>query len=313
MKLSQVRFLCAIVDRDLNISAAAAALHTSQPGVSRHMQSLEQEVGTKLFVRRNRRIVGLTKAGQALLVVARRIVADIESAKKIANEFSSRDSGNLVIATTPTHARYALPRTILKFIKRYPKVRLSLRQGNPTEIAEWVEAGTVDLSIAAAPLIPAPDLVLLPCYDLQRILLTRPEHPLQRLKKPLLSEIAQYPMITYDALFTGRTKIAEDFKRFGLNPHIVLSATDADVMKAYVKLGLGIAILGSIAFDPAQDKDLRSIDVRYLFKPNPIYVGLRKDTYLRTYALDFIEMFAPKLTRAKIERAMAASNPRRAV
>jgi len=127
----------------------------------------------------------------------------------------------------------------------------------------------------------------------------------------LLSEIAQYPMITYDALFTGRSKIAEDFKRLGLNPHIVLSATDADVMKAYVKLGLGIAILGSIAFDPAQDKDLRSIDVGHLFKPNPIYVGLRKDTYLRTYALDFVEIFAPKLTRTKIEKAMTASNQRR--
>jgi LysR family transcriptional regulator, cys regulon transcriptional activator len=305
VKLQQLRYLCEIVDHNLNLSNASETLRRSQPGVSRYVKTLEDELGTKLFVRSGKRLVALTKAGEAVLTVARRMMTDAEVVRRIGREFAARDEGELVVATTHTHARYVLPPTISTFIARYPKVRLSLRQGNPIEIAGWVAGGLADLSIAAEPLTPAPNLLLLPCYELHRIVLMKPRHPLVRAKTITLDDIARYPMITYDPLFTGRVRIAERFEQAGLAPRIVMSATDADVMKAYVKLGLGIAIVASVVYDATADRDLRARAIGHLFPPNVIHVGMNRHGYLRTYAFDFIEWFAPKLTRRVVEAALA--------
>jgi LysR family cys regulon transcriptional activator len=306
VKLQQFRYFCEIVDHGLHLSNASETLHRSQPGVSRYVKTLEDELGTKLFVRSGKRLVALTKAGEAILGVAR-IVEDAEVVRRIGREFAAKDEGELVVATTHTHARYVLPPTIRAFIGRYPKVQLSLRQGNPTEIAGWIAAGIADLSIAAEPLTPVPNLVLLPCYELQRIVLMKPRHPLLRKQQITLEDIAHYPMITYDALFTGRIRIAERFRQAGLSPRIVMSATDADVMKAYVKLGLGIAIVASVVYDAAADRDLRARDIGHLFPPNLIHVGINRHSYLRSYAFDFIGMFAPRLTRRVVEAALAGT------
>ncbi|NLS06072.1 LysR family transcriptional regulator [Rhizobium sp. P32RR-XVIII] len=307
MTLQQLRYLCAIVDHDLNLSNASDTLHRSQPGVSRYVRTLEDELGTRLFVRSGKRLVALTKAGEAILGVARRMLADAGTISQIGREFSAKDEGDLTVATTHTHARYVLPKTIKAFIDRYPKVRLSLRQGNPTEIAEWIAAGEADLSIAAEPLTPVRNLILLPCYQLMRIVLAKPDHEVLQLKKVTLADLAQHPMITYDSLFTGRAKIAEEFRRAGLSPRIVMSATDADVMKTYVKMGIGIAIAASIVYDPTLDASIRMRDVSHLFPPNTIYVGMAKDSYLRSYAYDFIEMFEPSLTRKAVDAAFSAA------
>ena len=307
MKLQQLRYICAIVDHELNLSNASDTLHRSQPGVSRYVKTLEDELGTRLFVRSGKRLVALTRAGEAVLAVGRRMLADAETVAQIGREFSAKDEGELTVATTHTHARYVLPATIKTFIERYPKVRLSLRQGNPTEIANWIASGDVDLSIAAEPLVPVRNLILLPCYQLMRIVLAKPDHEILKLEKVTLAHLAAHPMITYDSMFTGRAKIAQEFDRAGLSPRIVMSATDADVMKTYVKMGIGIAIVGNIVYDPLIDTDLRMRDVGHLFRPNTIYVGMNRDSYLRSYAYDFIEMFAPALKRKAVDAAFLAA------
>lgn len=306
MNLQQLRYVCEIVAQGLNISNAADALHTSQPGISRQLRNLEEELGVKIFLRNRKKIIALTEAGNAVLRVAQRVVGEVRSLRHIGAEFSAKGVGSLTIAATHTHARYALPETIERFTKRYPHVQLRIRQGTPTEIARWVCAGEADLSIATEPLEHFDDLVLLPCYELHRIVLTRPGHPLLRLKRLTLEALAQHPLITYDAAFMARSKIMRAFGERGLTPNIVLSAADADVMKTYVRNGLGVAILAKLAYHPAEDRDLRVVDASHLFEPNTINVGLRRNNYLREYMYDFIELFAPQLTRAKVEKTLRA-------
>jgi LysR family cys regulon transcriptional activator len=306
VKLQQLRYLREIVDHDMSLSAAAAALHTSQSGVSRYVKALEDELGCPLLVRRGKRILGLTDAGQQVLGISRRMLLDAERMQRITDDRLREAEGEFVVATTHLHARYALPEVVRGFIRRYPKVALNLRQSTPVQAAEWVSTGQVDLSIAAAPPMPMPGMVLLPYYQLHRLLLSPPRHPILRAGKVTLETIARYPMITYDSSFPGSGAIAEVFVRAGLKPRVVLSATDADLMKAYVKLGFGIAVVGEIAFDPKTDHDLRAVQVRHLFPPNQIHVGLNQARALRGYMFDFISMFAPHLTRHVVERALAA-------
>jgi LysR family cys regulon transcriptional activator len=275
----------------MSLAAAAEALHTSESGVSRAVRALEDELGAKLLVRRGKRILGLTEAGREVLAIARRMLLEGDRIVRIAHDLVSGVEGDFVIATTHLHARYALPGPIRTFLGRWPGVRLSLRQGNPREIAAWVAGGAVDLSIAAAPAAAMPEVAFLPCYDLHRIILA-------------LERIARFPMITYDPAFPGRKDVAERFAAAGLDPHIVLSATDADLMKVYVKLGFGIAIVGHIAFDQRDDKGLRALDARHLFPPNRIYAGVNVARHLRGYMFDFITLFAPHLTRPVVERAL---------
>ncbi|OGS98721.1 MAG: transcriptional regulator CysB [Gallionellales bacterium RIFCSPLOWO2_02_60_31] len=307
MNLQQLRYVNEIVRRGLKISDAADALYTSQPNISKQIKQLEQELGIDIFVRNGKRVVAITEPGQAILDIARRMLHDAENLRQVGQEFHSQDSGHLTIATTHTQARYILPPVVKQFIRRYPKVKLGLHQGNPTQIAEQVLNGEADVAIATESLSLYDDLVTLPCYEWHHCVVVPPKHPLLEEKKLTLAKIAQYPIVTYDFAFSGRGKINEAFEKAHIEPNIALTAIDADVIKTYVELGLGIGILAEIAFVPERDRHLRMIDAKHLFKPNTTRIAIRKNEYLRGYTYDFIELFAPLLTRAVVAKAMHLS------
>ena len=307
MNLQQLRYLNEIVRRGLKISAAADALYTSQPGISKQIKLLEEELGIEIFVRNGKRIVAVTEPGKAVLEIAQRMLHDADNLNQVAAEFRSQDSGHLTIATTHTQARYALPPVVKQFIKRYPGVKLGLHQGNPTQIAEQVLSGEADLGIATESLSLYDELITLPCYEWNHCVIAPPKHPLLDEKKLTLAKIANYPIITYDFAFSGRGKINAAFAAANLQPNIALTAIDADVIKTYVELGLGIGILAKMAFIPERDKHLRMLDAAHLFKSSITKIALRKNEYLRGYTYDFIELFAPHLTRAVVAKAMHTS------
>ncbi len=313
MTLQQLRYLCEVVRQSLNISKAAQVMHVSQPGLSRQLQLLERELEVDLFVRNRKRLVRLSQAGSQIFSLAERTLNDARNIVEAAKEHSGQDQGALTIATTHTQARYALPGVIKRFAARYPKVQLSLRQGTPAEVSHLVSSGNADLSIATEPIDPPVDVVLLPCYQLQRVVLTPARHPLLKVRRLTLEKLATYPLITYDFAFIGRSKILRAFEAKGIVPNIVLNAIDADVIKTYVESGLGIAIVPVMAFDRARDKSLRGIDASHLFEPNTIHVGIRRNHYLRGYMYSFIEMFVPHLRRSVVEKAITESATRRAV
>ncbi|MGB8518412.1 MAG: HTH-type transcriptional regulator CysB [Gallionella sp.] len=304
MNLQQLRFLNEVVRQELNISNAAGALYTSQPGISKQIKLLEEELGIDIFVRNGKRIVTLTEPGKAVLAIAQRMLHDAENLKQVAQEFHSQDSGHLTIATTHTQARYALPPTVKQFIKRYPGVKLGLHQGSPTQIAEQLLSGEADIGIATESLALYDDLVTLPCYEWNHCIITPPKHPLLDEKKITLAKLAQYPIITYDFAFSGRGKINAAFEKASITPNIALTAIDADVIKTYVELGLGIGILARMAYIPERDKHLRMIEAEHLFTPSTTKIAIRKNEYLRGYTYDFIELFAPHLTREAVATAM---------
>jgi LysR family cys regulon transcriptional activator len=307
VNLQQLRYLQEIVRQGLKISDAANALYTSQPGVSKQIKLLEDELGIEIFVRNGKRITAITEPGKAILEIAQRILLDTDNLKQVSEEFRAQDSGTLSIATTHTQARYALPPVVKQFIKRYPKVRLSLHQGSPTQLAELVLDGEVDIAIATESLALYDDLVTLPCYEWHHCIITPPRHPLLAEKKLTLEKVAQYPVITYDFAFTGRNKINAAFQAKGLTPNVVLTAIDTDVIKTYVELGLGIGIVAHMAFIPERDKQLRMLDAAHLFQPSTTRIALRHNEYLRGYTFDFIELFAPQLTRDRISRALSGA------
>lgn len=304
MNLQQLRYLNEIVRRDLNISEAAGALYTSQPGISKQIKLLEEELGIDIFVRNGKRIAALTEPGEAILDIARRILHESDNLKQVGQEFQEQDSGHLILATTHTQARYALPPVVKQFIKRYPKVKLGLHQGNPTQIAEQVLNGEADVAIATESLLLYEELVTLPCYEWHHCVVVPPKHPLLNEKRLTLAKLAQHPIITYDYAFSGRGKIDDAFAHAGIEPNVALTAIDADVIKTYVELGLGVGILAELAFIPERDRHLRKIEAGHLFKPNTTRLAIRKNEYLRGYTYDFIELFAPHLTRDVVEKAM---------
>ncbi len=281
-------------------------LYTSQPGVSKQIKSLEDELGIEIFVRNGKRITAITPPGQAILEIAQRMLHDADNLKHVSEEFRARDSGTLTVATTHTQARYALPPVVKQFIQRYPKVRLNLHQGSPTQIAQQVLSGEADLAIATESLALYDELVTLPCYEWHHCVITPPKHPLLAEKKLTLEKLAQFPVITYDFAFSGRGKINAAFQAKGLAPNIVLTAIDADVIKTYVELGLGIGIVAQMAVMPERDKHLRMLDAAHLFQPSVTRIALRKNEYLRGYSYDFIELFAPQLTHARIAAALSS-------
>jgi LysR family cys regulon transcriptional activator len=307
MNLQQLRFLNEIVRQGLKISDAASALYTSQPGISKQIKLLEEELGIEIFVRNGKRIVAITEPGKAVLEIAQRMLQDAGNLKQVAEEFHSQHSGSLTIATTHTQARYALPPTVKQFIGRYPGVKLGLHQGSPTQIAEQVLSGEADIGIATESLSLYDDLITLPCYEWHHCVIAPLKHPLLAEKKLTLAKIAQYPIITYDFAFAGRTKINAAFEAANIQPNIALTAIDADVIKTYVELGLGIGILAKMAFIPERDKHLRMMDAGHLIKPSTTRIAIRKNEYLRGYTYDFIELFAPHLTRAVVAKAMHIS------
>lgn len=308
MNLQQLRYLNEIVRRDLKISDAAAALYTSQPAISKQIKLLEEELGIEIFIRNGKRIAAITEPGKGLLAIAQRMLLDAENFRQYAQEFHSKDTGTLTLATTHTQARYALPPVVKQFVERYPKVKLGLHQGTPTQIAEQVLHGEADICIATESLSLYEGLVTLPCYDWHHCVIAPADHPLLNETTLTLDAIARYPIITYDSAFSGRSKIDAAFEKAGLTPDIALTAIDADVIKTYVELGLGIGILAEIAFIPEREPHLCMMHARHLFKPSTTRIAIRKNEYLRAYTYDFIELFAPQLTRKIVAEAMHLSN-----
>jgi len=304
MKFQQLRYACEVARRGLNVSVAAEALHTSQPGISKQIRSLEDELGIEIFVRHGKRMAAVTEPGKAVLAIAERILAEAANLKRAGEEFANEKLGTLTVATTHTQARYALPKAVAAFKKRYPKVRLVLHQGNPTQICEAVVAGEADLAIATESIAEYPELVSLPCYQWNRCVVVPPAHPLLKAKPLTLEAIAQYPVVTYDFAFAGRSQINKAFEKRGLAPNVVLTALDSDVIKTYVELGLGIGILAEMGFDPKRDRGLHALDASHLFESSTTRLGVRRGAWLRGYAYDFIELFAPRLSRSLVEKTV---------
>ena len=305
MNLQQLRYLCAIVDNNLNVSDAAESLFTSQPGVSKQVRQLEDELGVRVFVRAGKRLASITPAGEAVVSAARRALREIENLKRVGAEYKSEDEGTLAIATTHTQARYVLPRVLRDFSTRYPKVKLELHQGNPMQVAAQTASGDADVGIATEALASFPDLVTLPCYQWNRCVLVPRGHPLAKVQPLTLAALARYPIVTYDFAFTGRSQINAAFDAQGLTPKVVLTALDSDVIKTYVELGMGVGIIEQMAFDPACDAAFEKLDAAHLFAPSTTRLALRRGVFLRSYVYDFIGLFAPALDRATVDAALA--------
>ena len=307
MKLQQLRYLCETARHDMNVSAAANALHTSQPGVSKQIRQLEDELGVQLFFRHGKRLTDVTEAGRGVLRIAERVLQEVDNIKRASEEFSRQERGQLTLATTHTQARYMLPPVIKQFRERYPGVHVILHQGNPTQVAEQILEGSADLALATEALDAYPDVVTLPCYRWNRCVVVPPRHPLLKESMLTLEAIARFPLITYDYSFTGRPEINRAFAARGLEPQIVLSALDSDVIKTYVALGLGVGILAGMAFDPVRDRGLRMLEAGHLFRASTTKFGIRRGTFLRGYVYDFLQMFAPHLTHQGVDAAMSGS------
>jgi LysR family cys regulon transcriptional activator len=305
MNFQQLRYIRETVRQGLNLSEAAKRLYTSQPGVSKQLRELEDELGVEIFVRRGKRLVALTEPGKAVVKIIDRVLVEAENLKQVGREFKDQQSGNLVVATTHTQARYALPRMVPEFKKRFPKVRLMLQQGSPPHLADMVIAGDADIAIATEALDHYPQLLALPGYTWHHSVVVPAKHALLQRERISLEDLAQYPLITYDTAFTGRSHIDEAFQSRGLAPDIVLTAIDADVIKTYVELGLGVGIVASMAYEPQRDRALRGIDAGHLFRSSTTRVAIRRGAVLRGYAYAFMELFAPQLTKSVIDRAMA--------
>lgn len=305
MNLHQFRFVREAVRQNFNLTEAAKALFTSQPGVSKAIIELEEELGIDIFSRHGKRIRGLTEPGREVLKSVELILQEVEGLKRIGKEFAAQDSGSFTIATTHTQARYSLPTVVQAFAQKFPKVRLSLLQGNPKQVAEMVLSNQADLAIATEAIAEIDGLVSLPCYQWEHLVVVPPEHPLLKSKSVTLEEIAAFPLITYDAAFAGRNKIDLAFSRRALKPDVLLEAIDADVIKTYVELGMGVGIIAGMAFDSARDLNLRAIPVGHLFGTNVSRVALKQGAYLRSYVFTFIEILAPNLSRKLVEQVLA--------
>lgn len=305
MKLQQLRYICEVAKHGLNVSATAQALFTSQPGISKQIRLLEDELGVEIFARSGKHLTRVTEAGQAILEMSDEILRKTESIKRVAQEFRNEDVGSLSIATTHTQARYALPPVIRSFMQQFPDVALHMNQGTPLQIAEMAASGEADFAIATEAMELFNDLIMMPCYRWNRSVLVPKDHPLATKKKISLEDIAEYPIVTYVFGFTGRSHLDEAFKRYNLTPKIAFTAADADVIKTYVRLGLGVGIVASMAFDEKQDGDLVKLDASHLFEPSVTKIGFRKGTFLRGYMFEFIESFAPHLKRKLVEQAVA--------
>lgn len=310
MKLRQLRYVLEVHRRGNHISAAAEALHTSQPGMSKQIQLLESELGFAVFQRKRNRVVGLTEPGRVVIDIAQRIINDVENLRAIREDFSTKAEGGLTIATTHTYARYILPKVIEGFVKRYPSVRLGLHQGNPTQICEAVEAGEADLAVGTETMRPFPGLVMLPCIEITRSVIAKKGHPILKVADLTLAEISKYPIITHDRQRSGRWKVMDAFKNEGIKPNVIFGSLDADVSKTYVAMGLGIAILATVAVDPMHNPELGARDASHLFQSSTTYISLRANTYLRRYVFDFIASLAPDLTPDVVRKALQRGTSR---
>ncbi|MDD2723957.1 MAG: CysB family HTH-type transcriptional regulator [Methylovulum sp.] len=304
MKLHQLRYVREIARQNLNISQAAEILHTSQSGISKQIQLLEEELNLHVFERNGKRLTGVTESGKLILTLAERALREIENIKRVSEEFSQKETGSLTLATTHTQARYRLPSAVQAFIQRYPDVKLHIHQGNPTQVAEQVARGEADIGIATEVISSYDKLLCFPCYQWNRCIIAPHSHPLFNDLPLTLEKISQYPLITYDFTFTGGSVVNRVFAEAGLVPNVVLTAIDADVIKTYVNLGLGIGLLANIAFDPERDGGLGIIDASHLFPSSTTYLGLRRDVYLRGYMYELIQLLAPQFDRKAIDAGL---------
>ena len=306
MKLQQLRYIAEVVKHNLNVSSTAENLYTSQPGISKQVRMLEDELGIQIFGRSGKHLTHVTPAGQQVIDIANDILGKVDSIKKVSEEYTKPNQGELNIATTDTQARYALPQIIREFIKRYPKVNLHMHQGTPSQISEQAVRGDADFAIATEAMHLYTDLIMLPCYHWNRSIVVTRDHPLASQSAEIsIEDLATFPLVTYVFGFDKASEIEKSFKRADLDPRVVFSATSADVLKTYVRLGLGVGVIASMAIDPAVDKDLVAIDASHLFAHSTTKIGFRRGSFLRSYMYDFMRHFAPHLTRDVVEKAVA--------
>ncbi|MGX9463540.1 HTH-type transcriptional regulator CysB [Shewanella sp. A14] len=305
MKLQQLRYIAEVVKHNLNVSSTAENLYTSQPGISKQVRMLEDELGIQIFGRSGKHLTHVTPAGQQVIDIANDILGKVDSIKKVSEEYTKPNQGELNIATTDTQARYALPQIIREFIKRYPKVNLHMHQGTPSQISEQAARGDADFAIATEAMHLYTDLIMLPCYHWNRSIVVTRDHPLAtQSAKISIEDLATFPLVTYVFGFDKASEIEKSFNRADLNPRVVFSATSADVLKTYVRLGLGVGVIASMAIDPAVDNDLVAIDASHLFAHSTTKIGFRRGSFLRSYMYDFMRHFAPHLTRDVVEKAV---------
>jgi LysR family cys regulon transcriptional activator len=311
MNFQQLRSVREAVRCHFNLTDVAAMLHTSQPGVSRQIRELEEELGVEVFVRNGKRLTGLTPPGVTLLPIVEKILLDVESLKRVGEDFSSELTGKLSVAATHSQARYALPHAVKDFRQLFPQVTLHLHQGSPKQVAEMLLSGEADIGVATEALVHYPQLITLPCYRWTHSVVVPKGHALLKQSEPLtLAQLAKYPIITYEQGYTGRSHIDQAFANAGLEPEVVLTAMDADVIKTYVELEMGVGIVASVAIDDERDTNLKAIDAGHLFEINQTRLAIRRGAWLRGFVYRFIETFAPTLTRLEIEKEIEASSSR---
>jgi LysR family transcriptional regulator, cys regulon transcriptional activator len=306
MNFQQLRIIREAVQRNFNLTEVAAALFTSQSGVSKHILDLEDELGIELFVRKGKRLTGLTEPGKELVGIVDRMLIDAKNIKRLAEQFANRDEGSLTIATTHTQARYALPQVVRRFKQAFPKVHLVLHQANPPEIVSLLQSGEADIGIATEAMPSGNAFASFPFYDWHHVVIVPDGHPLAKLPQLTLQALTEHPLITYHAGYTGRPRIDTAFAEAGLVPDVVMAALDADVIKTYVEVGLGVGIIAAMAFDAARDAGLKSLDASHLFPRNTTRIAVRRGHYLRGYAYRFLEECSAALTQAVVRGALDA-------
>jgi len=308
MKLNQLRYLVSVIQNNLNITAAASKLHTSQPGVSKQIKLLEDELGFPLFERDGRQLIAVTPAGLQVVERALRILEESQNIRLLSTDLNGNAAGSLVLGTTHTQARFILPPIVSNFIRKYPDVDLHLRQGSTDQLADLASRDQTDLIIATGNHDLFPGFVLLPLFDWYRCVVVPKNHPLTREKSLTLKAISRYPVITYNFSYSGRSSLPAMFESASLKLKTVLTATDADVIKTYVRLGLGVGIMASIGFEAVNDRDLALLPCQHLFTPHRSWVGFKRGRLLRGYMFEFLKLLAPHLTRRRVEAAIRARN-----
>ena len=304
MKLQQLRCIFQIVQSNFNISKASETLNTSQPGVSKQIKLLEREIGIKIFRRNGKRLTGLTEPGETVLASIEAILQETKNIKVVSEEYAEKDEGTFTIATTHTQARYKLPKVVEEFVKKYPKINLNIHQGNPSQVTDQIIKGEADVGIATESISLNENIFTIPCYHWNRCVVMPKDHPLTRIKHISLETLASFPMITYDYAFTGSTIVSEVFKNANIEPKVMLTAIDADVIKTYVSLNMGIGLIAEMAYDPANDQSLVSRDVSHLFPLSTTYIGIRRDNFLRKFTSDFIQLFIPQISEKELKKTL---------
>jgi LysR family cys regulon transcriptional activator len=308
MKLQQLRYIVEVVNHSLNVSSTAESLYTSQPGISKQVRLLEDELGVQIFERSGKHLTRVTPSGEEIIKISREILSRVESIKSVAGEHTHPERGTLNITTTHTQARYALPDVIKGFTTRYPDVSLHMHQGTPAQMSDAIAKGTADFAIATEALHLYQDAIMLPCYHWNRSIVVTKDHPLAKKTTITIEDLAAYELVTYVFGFTGRSALDSAFNKAGLKPKIVFTATDADVIKTYVRLGIGVGVIASMAMDEERDSDLVALDASHIFDASTTTIGFKRGSFLKSYMFDFMERFAPHLTRPIVEQATMLKN-----